>query len=311
MEKFDFVALDIETATPKRANICEIGVVAVKDENIVQRRDFLIQPPGNYYSVIHSSIHGISKEMTENCPSFADVADEISSFINGNLVVCHNSSFDIYSLIDAFFEAGKNVPDFNYLCSYRMAKIAFPGLFSYSLALLCKDLGIPFSGHHRAASDAEGCANILLKILDVHNLRIDNVAEELGFKPGSVIHNTHDPFTLNNYCCIDSTFKGLVTPVIKETADCYFSGREVCFTGSFALASRNTLLKLVAEVGGIPMDRIRKTTNVLVVGQQDYRIVGETGMSSKQRKAQDLIAKGQDLVIMSEDEFLMNLGIDA
>ena len=52
------------------------------------------------------------------------------------------------------------------------------------------------------------------------------------------------------------------------------------------------------------MDSVTKATNVLVVGQQDYRVVGSDGMSGKQKKAITLIQKGQDLEIMSEKEFL-------
>ncbi len=56
------------------------------------------------------------------------------------------------------------------------------------------------------------------------------------------------------------------------------------------------------------MNSVTRTTNILVVGQQDYRIVGEEGMSKKQKKAMELIIKGQDLEIMSESEFLKIIG---
>jgi DNA polymerase-3 subunit epsilon len=42
---------------------------------------------------------------------------------------------------------------------------------------------------------------------------------------------------------------------------------------------------------------VTKNTDFLVVGQQDYRVVGDDGMSSKQEKAIRLIEKGSDLEI--------------
>ena len=63
------------------------------------------------------------------------------------------------------------------------------------------------------------------------------------------------------------------------------------------------MLQKVKDVGGIPMDTVTKDTNVLVVGQQDYRVVGEDGMSSKQKKALKLLEKGNDIEILSETEF--------
>ena len=42
----------------------------------------------------------------------------------------------------------------------------------------------------------------------------------------------------------------------------------------------------------------------LVIGQQDYRVVGESGLSNKQKKAMEFLNKGQDIEILSESEFL-------
>ena len=60
----------------------------------------------------------------------------------------------------------------------------------------------------------------------------------------------------------------------------------------------------MAEVGGIPTDSVTAKTDVLVVGQQDYRVVGDSGMSGKQKKALQLLEKGKDIEILSETEFL-------
>ena len=52
------------------------------------------------------------------------------------------------------------------------------------------------------------------------------------------------------------------------------------------------------------MDNVTKDTDVLVVGQQDYRVVGADGISSKQKKALKFLEKGQDIEILSETEFI-------
>lgn len=67
---------------------------------------------------------------------------------------------------------------------------------------------------------------------------------------------------------------------------------------------RVELLKIVADIGGIPSDNIKKTTDFLVVGQQDFRIVGDDGMSSKQEKAVKWIEQGCGITILSEAEFM-------
>jgi DNA polymerase-3 subunit epsilon len=55
---------------------------------------------------------------------------------------------------------------------------------------------------------------------------------------------------------------------------------------------------------GIPAKDVTDRTQVLVVGQQDYRVVGESGLSNKQKKAMAKLDKGQEIEILSEAEFL-------
>ena len=70
---------------------------------------------------------------------------------------------------------------------------------------------------------------------------------------------------------------------------------------------RTEAQQIIADIGGFNQNGVNRDTNFLVVGQQDYRIVGEDGMSSKQEKAIKLIEKGADLEILSEDEFLRSI----
>lgn len=60
---------------------------------------------------------------------------------------------------------------------------------------------------------------------------------------------------------------------------------------------------IVALTGGIPEQSVTKNTNILVVGEQDWRVVGESGLSSKMKKAQSLLENGQNIEIMTEDDF--------
>ena len=65
--------------------------------------------------------------------------------------------------------------------------------------------------------------------------------------------------------------------------------------------------QLIANVGGTLGNGVTKQTDYLIVGQQDYRVVGDDGMSSKQEKAVKIIEKGATLEILSENDFLRSL----
>lgn len=40
----NFIAIDFETATPKRASICEVGICVVRNGEVVETRSWLVQP---------------------------------------------------------------------------------------------------------------------------------------------------------------------------------------------------------------------------------------------------------------------------
>lgn len=49
---------------------------------------------------------------------------------------------------------------------------------------------------------------------------------------------------------------------------------------------------------------LTKTTNFLVVGEQNLSVVGPDGMSSKQRKAKEYNEQGLDIELLTEDDFI-------
>lgn len=311
MSAANFVALDLETATCLRGSICEIGIAIVEDGKIVDTKSWLVQPDDNEYDDFNIEIHGITPEMTKDAPSFDDVWDEVLPYIENKLVVAHNTSFDMYAIKDALEENFIDFPQFDYFCSLRISRKAFPGLYSYSLPLLCEAIDIPFDKHHRAEGDAIGCAQIFLKALDKLGINDPYELEKvLALRKGRFSSEGHFPQRQKDvyHYRYKNILKDIVFDESKINPDSYFYGKSVCFTGVFSFGARKDLLQAIADIGGIPTDSVTKKTNILVVGQQDFRVVGDSGMSSKQKKAIDLIDKGQDLEIMSETDFLSNFG---
>ena len=80
--------------------------------------------------------------------------------------------------------------------------------------------------------------------------------------------------------------------------------QNVAFTGKLSRLTRLEAMQMVLDIGGIPKNSVSKETDFLVVGQQDYRIVGEDGMSSKQEKAIKYKESGIDIEILSEEDFI-------
>ena len=310
----NFVAIDIETATSFRGSICEIGLAVVENGELVKSRSWLIKPKNNEYDRFNIHIHGITPEMTELSPTFKDTWPEIQDLLQHHTVISHNTAFDMYALADALTESELNFPNFDYFCSLRLSRKAFPGLYSYSLPSLCDALKIEFNNHHRAEADAKGCAEVFLRILSEFQVeKIEDLQGILNITKGKFDGHKHSPQRQkgsSKYTYKGNLLKDINADESKFDESNYFFGKEVCFTGSFSFGVRRNLLQAIANIGGSPTNSVTKTTNVLVVGQKDYRVKGSEGMSSKQKKALTLIERGQDLEIMSESEFLSNFGGD-
>lgn len=304
----NFVALDLETANAYRGSICQIGITEVIDGKVQPSKSWLVKPKGNMYDGFNIAIHGITPEDTKDSPSFPEVWKEVYPYLKGNIVVAHNTSFDMYALRDAFDDSNIEYPTFDYFCTLRIARYIVKGCYSYSLDIVLDHLGIAFDGHHKADNDSRGCAELLLKCLEIDGSNLEELEDKYHFHRGKFAPNTF----IAHLAIKDKPTKAQVLDGLEEHPESvdegnYFYGKNVCFTGSCIYGTRKELLQKVKDVGGIPTDSVTKKTDVLVVGQQDYRVVGDSGMSSKQKKALQLLEKGQNIEILSESEFLDRL----
>ena len=99
----NFVAIDFETANFAQSSVCSVGIVIVKDGEIVDNFYSLIRPVPNYYNDRCSEVNGLCCLDTNDAPDFPDVwADaqrkihEYFPFIEDGEVpfVAHNKAFD-------------------------------------------------------------------------------------------------------------------------------------------------------------------------------------------------------------------------
>lgn len=163
MEGLDLIAIDFETATGKRASICEAGICVVKDGKIVETRSWLVRPEDNAYSYWNIRVHGIHPEDTQDAPEFPEVWAEIMEYLaEAPILVAHNAAFDISCLRKSLEFYNLETPDIGYYCSLRAARRTYD-FGCNSLDYLCEQLDIPEGQHHRAGDDAEMCARLFLR----------------------------------------------------------------------------------------------------------------------------------------------------
>lgn len=167
---FDFVAIDFETADNYIP--CSLGLAVVRQSQIVETRSWLIKPicyP--YFHFYAQKIHGIHKEDVAFEPEFDELWSEMSPYLESQILVAHNASFDINVLRKTLRHYKLPIPSARYYCSYQIARLTWPESPKYSLDYLCNQIGFEFC-HHKADADAEACAKVLLKeaeVLEVQN----------------------------------------------------------------------------------------------------------------------------------------------
>lgn len=123
-----FVAMDFETANRNGgASACQITLVRVEGGEIVDRMATLLKPPPAFGDFKFTYLHGISARDVKDAPSWPDIADPVSRFIDGVPVYAHNASFDsgVWRDLDTFFGT-QSVPN-PFFCSYRTARRYLPG----------------------------------------------------------------------------------------------------------------------------------------------------------------------------------------
>lgn len=151
-----FTALDFETLTAERSSACAIGLVKVADGVIVQRFYSLINPIPDDRTSDNSSVHGITRSMVANAPTFLQLWPTIQKFIGEDFIVSHNAEFDssVWRYQLTHYDCGVSPDDFQFLCSYVLT--------GQSLDEACARLGIDMGVHHDALDDALACAKVVL-----------------------------------------------------------------------------------------------------------------------------------------------------
>jgi len=161
----DFAAIDFETANNERSSVCSVGIIIVRNREIVDRFYSLIQPEPNYYNYWCTQVHGLTRNDTEEAPAFPEVWKQVEPLIEGLPLVAHNKAFDESCLKAVFRCYQMDYPDYEFFCTCVASRKAFPDAENHQLHTISELCGYHLENHHHALADAEACAAIAIKIL--------------------------------------------------------------------------------------------------------------------------------------------------
>jgi DNA polymerase III subunit epsilon len=277
-----FVVIDVETANASLDSICQIGVASFDAGGVADEWVRLVDPE-DFFDEWNIDIHGITEDDVEGAPTFDEVLDELESLLHDQVVVSH-TSFDRVALERAAEKYGLGFPACTWLDSARVVRRAWPERYAragYGLSNVAADLAIEYTPHD-ALEDARAAGEVLLHAIRATGLTVDEWIARVR-RPifqTSPWNPVHDPNPEG--------------PLYGEVA---------CFTGALQVPRREAAAH-AAAAGCAIGNGVTKATTLLVVGDQDIRKLSGHEMSSKHRKAMDLISRGQLIRVLSEADFL-------
>lgn len=296
----DFIAIDFETANNRRDSICSIGLVKIKDKNVVEKLHTYINPeqPFDTYNI---KIHGIGKDIVEDAPTFKEYWPILKKHIEHELIVAHFSSFDMSVLRSSLNAIDEPYPIFQYTCSYQISQKIWPELINYKLTTLADYLSIKFT-HHDALDDAYACSEVINKALELSDSNnLIELTKKFNMKLGK-----HDgiSYTASGNKKIKNDLSIISSTNEKFETDHPFYEASVVFTGTLNSMVRKEAVQKVVDLGGSYSNSVNKNVNYLVIGDYDLTRFSEGFKSSKIVKAEALLLEGQKIEIISENEFV-------
>ena len=175
-----FVSIDFETATYERNSACSVGIVTVDGGLVTNEYYSLIKPPGLKFNDQNIQIHGITPEMVEDAPTFAEIWPQVRPLLEQRVIFAHNATFDMGVLKGSLEYYHLQLPRLWYACSLALSRKVWPQLASHKLNNIAEFLHVELK-HHNAIQDALACAQIVLRSHEVpHCTDLRAVTEKVG-----------------------------------------------------------------------------------------------------------------------------------
>ena len=308
-----FIAIDYETANSNYLSACALGITFVEKGVVLDSVQTYIKPPEDFSSFdpFNISIHKIQPSQVKNAPSFDTVWDIIEKFHSKNNVpfVCHYSGFDI-RVTEALLKYYKiEFQEIEFYDTFTIAKKMWPEFSNHKLNYLSDKFDIQLD-HHNASSDAQACALIALKQIEVLEKKsLLEVAQSYGFKLG--VLNSSGVKTMSDFKIYGGGYfgnktdssKGL-TPSKEVNLGSDLFGKRVVFTGELSTLTREMAIQRAVDNGAIVNSAVSGKTNFLVVGISDLIDFNQGRKTRKLKAAEVFSDEGHDISIIDEEDFL-------
>jgi DNA polymerase-3 subunit epsilon len=186
-----FAVIDVETTglRPEESNVVEVAIIELDASGAAcSEWSTLINPPGSG-PLGATQIHGITRAMVADAPTFETIADQILERLTERVIVGHVIEFDISHLTREFERALVPLPDLRTtaICTRDLAR-RYPLVAPLTLANCCAQLGIEAHDAHSALGDTRATVELLRFFLPglARETTVSTIAARVGLLGWSV-----------------------------------------------------------------------------------------------------------------------------
>lgn len=305
MKNLNFALIRIECCNQYKDTPCRIALVGVDGTQIVDKREFLIDPEEGVFDFMAS---GTQLSDLRGKGNFAEHWADIVSFIHKySILVSTADGYDSDVLFNAIRKFHVNSESIPYMTAKNILRRSI-STYSFAFDHMCKLLGVECVDNMPMTIATSWCELIITACKEKEEDCLLDFAENNKLVVGSIssedyikcaIRRIYKPYSNDDKVLDESKFQ----------KDHLFYGQNVVFTGNFQYFTKDDAKSFVETIGGIPTKGLSKKTNYLVAGEQKVSQVGPGGLSEKQRKAIKYKEEGIDIELLNEVDFIEIMGL--
>lgn len=281
-----YAVIDIETTGfSAKDHIIEIGAAIVDNSKVEDSFRAFVKPASPIPQHI-TALTGITNDMVADADPVDTVIPALLKFIGDLPIVGHNVGFDLGFVRRACQDLALECLLTKGADTLHMSRERFPHEKNHNLFTIAERLEAYPETEHRALAD------VYTTIACYEKLKTIPVSKDSYYH----IHFSNhlpdpDSLRMGNW-------------IRKKTTD--LSGMKICVTGALEFFTRESILEKIEKQNGKAVNKVSKKLTYLVVAP--FYDPNAAEKSNKIKAAEEFIAEGQPIQIISEAQFMELLG---
>lgn len=185
LDDTSFVIFDLETTggNPEKSGLTEIFALEFTPKKKMQKSFYTLINPERKIPPIVRKITQITNEMVKNAPPALDIMPDFLNFIEGKVLVSHNTPCD-FKFLDYYSKIIDKKPlDNFFLCTHLLSSKLIPESKAKSLKGLSEFIGTKETPNHRAKEDTLCTLELFKNLLTrIKNTKVQTVRDAIKFQ---------------------------------------------------------------------------------------------------------------------------------